>query len=264
MKLQFSLWPGGKNKCLTLSYDDGRIQDRRLVEIMNRYGVKGTFHLNTAFEGRPEYLPTVEYRELYRGHEISVHTHSHPSLIQIPPALLLSEIMENRRILERAADGIIRGMSYPYGEYSDEIIPVLRSCGMEYSRTVEETGMFGVPSDFMRWNPTCHHNRLGHLWQRFVDHPVDFRLQLFYLWGHSYEFTRDDNWQVIEEFCRDAGGRPDIWYTTNIKIKDYVTAVKNLKISADMTRVSNSSGITVWFLAENDPVCIGPGETLSL
>lgn len=264
MNLQFSLWPGGKNKCLTLSYDDGRTEDRRLVETLNRYGVRGTFHLNTAFEGRTEYLPVKEYTELYRGHEISVHTHSHPSLTQIPPALVLSEIMENRRILEPAAGGIIRGMSYPYGDYNDEIIIALKSCGMEYSRTVEETGMFSVPRDFMRWNPTCHHNRLGDLWQRFINRPLDSRLLLFALWGHSYEFTRDNNWPVIENFCREAGGIPDVWYATNIEVKDYVTAVKGLKLSADFKRIYNPSAVSVWLLAQGDPVCVEPGQTLSL
>lgn len=41
------VYPDGKKKALTFSYDDGQIHDRRLVEILNRYGMKGTFHLNS-------------------------------------------------------------------------------------------------------------------------------------------------------------------------------------------------------------------------
>lgn len=41
------VYPEGKNKALTFSYDDGQIHDRKLVEILNRHGMKGTFHLNS-------------------------------------------------------------------------------------------------------------------------------------------------------------------------------------------------------------------------
>ncbi|WP_085832355.1 polysaccharide deacetylase family protein [Clostridium merdae] len=258
--LQFSLWPGGKSKCLTLSYDDGRVEDRRLVEIINQNGVRATFHLNTAFECREEYLPVSEFSDLYRGHEISVHTHSHPSLTQLPPSLVLTEVMENRRILENASGEIIRGMSYPFGDYNDEVISLLKGCGMEYARTVEETGQFRVPGDFMRWSPTCHHNRLGNLWESFIGRSLDSRLLLFYLWGHSYEFSRDNNWYIMEEFCRKAGNQPEVWYATNIEIKEYVTAIKALRLNAAQTKVYNPSAVAVWFLAEGNPVCIKPGE----
>ena len=40
------IFPNGKSKAFTMSYDDGTIHDRRLVEIMNRYGIRGTFNLN--------------------------------------------------------------------------------------------------------------------------------------------------------------------------------------------------------------------------
>ena len=48
------LFPEGKKKALTLSYDDGTVLDRRLVEIMNRCGVKGTFNLNAGTLDRGE------------------------------------------------------------------------------------------------------------------------------------------------------------------------------------------------------------------
>lgn len=46
------LYPNGLEKALTFSYDDGRVFDRKLVEIFNRYGVKGTFHLNSGTLGK--------------------------------------------------------------------------------------------------------------------------------------------------------------------------------------------------------------------
>ena len=47
MKLVFDLYPDGKKRALTFSYDDGSANDRRLVEIFNKFGMKGTFHLNS-------------------------------------------------------------------------------------------------------------------------------------------------------------------------------------------------------------------------
>ena len=43
------MW-NGKKKAVTFSYDDGVTQDRRLVEMMNTYGVKGTFNLNSGMQ----------------------------------------------------------------------------------------------------------------------------------------------------------------------------------------------------------------------
>ena len=52
----------GKSKVLTLSYDDGVVQDIRLIELMDRYGIKGTFNINTGM-----YLPEDTVREHYYG-----------------------------------------------------------------------------------------------------------------------------------------------------------------------------------------------------
>ena len=38
------VYPGGKIKALTFSYDDGVRFDGKLIEIFNRYGMKGTFN----------------------------------------------------------------------------------------------------------------------------------------------------------------------------------------------------------------------------
>ena len=41
------VYPKGKRKALTFSYDDAQVFDRELVRIFNKYNVKGTFHLNS-------------------------------------------------------------------------------------------------------------------------------------------------------------------------------------------------------------------------
>ena len=76
-KVIYTCFPGGKHKVLTMSYDDGRLEDRRLVELFNRYGIRGTFNLNGGLP-RPERIPESERVELSTGHEAPGHAAPHP------------------------------------------------------------------------------------------------------------------------------------------------------------------------------------------
>lgn len=90
---------------------------------------------------------------------------------------------------------------------------------MRYARTCIQTERFDVPTDLMRLPTTCRHAnpRLLELARAFVDSEPDTP-QLFYLWGHSYEFDQFDAWTLIEEFCRIVSGREDIFYGTNSEV----------------------------------------------
>lgn len=66
MNIRFDRFPNGVNKAVTLSFDDGREYDRRLVQLFNQYGLKGTFHLNSAFFGRESYIEASEVAELLK------------------------------------------------------------------------------------------------------------------------------------------------------------------------------------------------------
>ena len=258
-------FPEGKHKVLTMSYDDGKASDRRLVEIFNRYGIKGTFHLNSGLFGTGDRIPENEVAELYRNHEISVHTVTHPTIARSPKEQLLHEILEDRKNLERITDYTVRGMSYPNGSYNSYIKELLPYLGIEYSRTVNSTGDFSIPDDLLEWNPTCHHNK--ELMQRADDflnlHKKQY-LYMMYVWGHSYEFDNDQNWDLIEHFCEYVGNREDIWYATNIEIVDYMTAFKNLKFSASSQFVFNPSAMSVWLSVDEKIFEVKGGSQLLL
>lgn len=51
----------GKRKTLTFSYDDGVTQERRLVELFDRYGLKATFNINSELLGKPGGGQTARY-----------------------------------------------------------------------------------------------------------------------------------------------------------------------------------------------------------
>lgn len=254
----------GKKKALTFSYDDGQIHDRRLIEIFNKNHMKATFHLNSGTLGKDGFVTREEVKSLYEGHEVSCHSVTHPYLTKLAKEQLVEEIREDRRQLERLVGYPVRGMSYPFGEYDAGIERAFEVLGVEYSRTVNSTGGFGMPGNFLEWNPTCHHNSdVMNLLSSFKNPAPWVKLPLLYIWGHSFEFDRENNWQIIEDFCEAAGSDPEVWYATNIDIKDYIIALRSLIFSVDQTLVYNPTAVSVWLSKEGEKAIeLKPGQTI--
>ena len=273
----FMRFPGGLDRALTLSYDDGVEQDIRLMEILDKHGIKATFNLNsgsyapegTVYEAGTVHrrLPESAVTKIYSNpnHEVAVHALTHPHLECMSPATVAYEIIKDRENLEKQFGTIVRGMAYPYGTYNDEVVEVLRSCGIVYARTTAATKSFTIPTDWLRLPATCHHksSELMELAERFITKKAPADPLLFYLWGHSYEFESDNNWNVIEEFAAYMGNRPNVWYATNIEIYEYIEDYKRLVFSANGSIIKNPTNRTLWFTRKNnEAISIAPGETL--
>ncbi len=253
-------FPEGKAKALTMSYDDGKIQDERLVEIFNKNGIKGTFNINYGLmdmEQNPPRIAKERVAKLYKGHEVATHTMTHPTIERCPLVEIAQEILEDRKGLEALTGGLVRGHAYPNGSYNEEIKQLFCQLGIAYGRVVECVPDFNLPKDPLEWHPTCHHNdpELMEKAEFFASFQKKQYLKLMYVWGHSYEFDNNNNWEVIERFCEYMGGREDIWYATNIEIVDYMSAAKNLKFSADNEMVYNPNAQSVW-LQINSGSCV--------
>ena len=262
MSIQF-LWPEGKTKALTLSYDDGVSQDERLIGIFNRFGLKSSFHMNSGLFGKCKNHPPFDIpklRKLYAGHEISCHTVTHPTLTKIPETEVIREVFCDRMELEKLAGYPVVGMSYPVGDCDPRVIAILRAAGIACCRTVKATGNFAIPEDFLAWHPTCHHSQALEYADKFLN---EYHVMvLFMVWGHAFEFDEQNNWEMIEEFARTVSGRDDVWYATNIEICRYVAAVRALVGSADGTVFYNPSAVPVWGRSGLEAaVMIAPGET---
>lgn len=269
MKTIYICFPGGRHKALTLSYDDGRQEDRRLIGLLNHYGFKGTFHLNSGFADGADRIenriPPEEWRSVYQGHEIACHTVTHPTISRCPIEQTAIQILEDRRYLERVAGYSVRGLSYPNGSFTEEIARALPALGIAYSRVTETTGGFGMPEDFYQWKGTCHHNQnLLERTREFLDLHKKQYLYLMYVWGHSYEFSADDNWDMIETFCRMAGGKEEIWYASNIEIADYMNCAKMVHFTVDVSRAENMSGRDIWLSVDGKIVEVKSGAAVSL
>lgn len=265
MKIRFDLFPNGKTKALTMSYDDGQKFDRRLVSIFNKYGIRGTFHLNSGTLDREGFVTSSEVAELYKGHEVSLHTKTHPFLNCISTEAMIEEIVEDRKTLESLVGYPIKGMSYPYGVYDEKIVQTLENLGIQYSRTVVSHHDFRIPDNFLMWHVTCHHDdNLLELGQKFLDYKYDGKLKLMYVWGHSFEFDRNKNWELIEDFCKLMSHNDDIWYATNVEIMRYIKALKALEFSQKGDIVYNPTATTVWINVDNKAVEVKSGEAIRL
>ena len=274
------LFPGGKTKALILSFDDGMVADRRLVKLMNDYGLTGTFHLNSNKLGTKDYLTKEEIKDVYKGHEVSVHTVNHPGLTNVSRAEVLYEVGEDRRELERLSGDLVRGMAYPFGNCNDSVVGIIRGLGIEYARTVKDTYTFGIPDEFLKWHPTIHQfgkayftsdnpendkKELAGFYQ-VVNHFLKTdSLALMDVWGHSWENNgAGDRWTEMENFFKMVSGNPDIYYTTQIGLVDYINAFKNLKFSVDKSMVTNLSSINVFVKLNGTALEIEAGSTKRL
>ena len=279
MRYLFMRYPEGKAKALTLSYDDGPASDRRLLEILNRYGLKCTFNL---CEEHALSVGKIKKLLLEHGHEIAVHGARHRAPGCQFPLDGIQDVLDGRRALERQFRRIVRGMAYPdsgvtrfeNGADYATVRRYLSDLGIAYARTLGgDNDRFRLPEDWYAWTPTAHHGnpRLMEYARQFtaldvenVSYSANRYPRLFCLWGHSFEFDREDNWDVMEDFCREVAGREDIWYATNIGICDYAAAFRSLERTADWDIVYNPTATKVWFSLDGKLHAVAPGETLFL
>ena len=267
----FLLFPNFKPKALTFSYDDGVDHDIRLVKIFTKNGLVGTFNINSEFQDRVGRLSVDKARELFAGDmEIGVHGAAHRTLAKHPIDVARREILVDKQNHERNYAREIRGMAYANGSYNDEVIEMIKSLGIVYARTTVSTNSFDLPENWLALHPTCRHKaeNLEELTNRFIA-PIDENDQtakpmLFYLWGHSYEFENDGNWELIESFCALMARQTDIWFATNIDIYDYVAAFEALVFASDLSSVENQSETDVYLKVNGKKVIATAKATTKL
>ena len=298
MNYRFLRFPEGKIKAVTLSYDDGCRQDIRFAEILDRYGLKGTFNLNSSWIGnqntgrhytvngekKPMYYMTadeIKKHILKSGHEIALHGENHKANGKLRTIEGIQEILNCRLALEKEFGIIVRGLAYPdsginhlcNGTTTDSIKQYLKELDIAYARSLNLVcGNMDLCTDWYAWNPTIYHfspNLFAHI-DKFLSYdPSTLTIQrrlpkIFFFWGHTYEFDERENWDTADEICKKLGGHNDIWYATNIEIYDYINAYHSLIYSADSSILYNPTVKTVWFSVSDKLYKINPNETIKI
>lgn len=272
MELYFT-FPGWRKKALSFSYDDGTTEDRRLVDIFNKYNFKGTFNISPGRLGGERFITAEEMASLYEGHEVASHGFSHLHLNDLPPEELKRELQDGRSKLEDILGRPVVGFASPYGHHSPYAVSGMREAGFLYARPGARSKSFTLPNDFMRWFSTIHHreNSAAFSKQLLSDTAWGGKLLFLNIFGHSYEFNRDDNWSVIEEVGQILSNNKDIWYVTNLDMCNYISAMRSVKITLDGTVVENCSSIPLYAnwgdeygTKNNTPIILPPGTVVDL
>ena len=271
--IKFDRYAGGKHYAVTFSYDDGVADDRRLVEIFNKYGVKCTFNLFSANvdSEKSNCVTGEEIKILYAGHEIACHAYHHPHLERMTIKDQYDELIRDRELLEKLGGTIVRGMAFPFGTYNADTLTAMKTAGIEYGRTTASTGALTIPDNFLTWHPTCHHrDSMGPIDQLIYNiEKAPWRAGgLLYIWGHSYEFMQKDAPVDFDEMerrvARLAEYEYDIWFATNVEIMDYLKAQKELRVTADGKKFYNPTQIDIWASDGDAPVCFKAGQTTQI
>ncbi len=228
----------GKNKAITFSYDDGVTQDVRLIEIFNKYNLKATFNINSELLGKDGALvrnnvnvthiknKAEDVRHIYAGHEVAVHTLTHPHLPNVMDEKeVIRQVEEDRLKLSELVGYEVFGMAYPGGppNCDDRVAKIIKdNTPIKYARSFDVTKSFEPYSDLYQYKGTLYHHEnwddLFKMGEEFINLKADTP-KVFYIWGHAYEFDiYPERWEQFEEFCQMISNRPDIFYGTNLEV----------------------------------------------
>ena len=221
-----------KLKAVTLSFDDGVQQDKRVMQILDKYGLKGTFNFNSGRFGVSGIWQGVDHTkfkademvEVYSGHEIAGHSVNHPTLTLIEDdEKVIWEVEHDRKTLTDVMGYEVIGLAYPNGGVNndDRVEALIReNTGVKYARTITSSYSFDLQENLLRFNPTIaatEFEKLFKLGEEFINLKPDSP-KLFYIWGHSYSFDVEGSWDKFEEFCKMISGKEDVFYGTNREV----------------------------------------------
>ncbi len=197
-------------KVFLISFDDGTIWDKRFVELLNQYGMKATFNLNSGLEDFVWYYEDrfpvrrqvlAETVQQYQGHEVASHSLHHHWLNTLAPPQLSREVGQDCANLKDLFGLTEIGFGVPFTACSQREIRILRKF-VRYIRLSEFSDSFLPPEDPYHipihglYNQPDIRERIA----RFAG--SDLPLSLFVMAGHSYELEVLDQWGYMESLLQ--------------------------------------------------------------
>lgn len=197
-------------KIFLISFDDGTVWDRRFVQLLNKYGMKATFNLNSGLEDFVWYYEDrfpvrrqilSESVDLYRGHEIASHSLHHHWLNTLTPPQLSREVGDDCAALKHifALDEI--GFGVPFTACGEREVNIIKK-HVRYIRLSEFSDSFAPPADPYHIPIHALYNQpdVREKIARFAQSSLP--VSLFVMAGHSYELEVLEQWEDMESLLQ--------------------------------------------------------------
>lgn len=257
---------------ITTSWDDGNNADLRVLSLLEKYQLKGTFYIPQSFSPFKT-LTDDETRQIAKTQEIGAHTINHSYLAQVDLAVAKEDISNSKGYIKELTGAEPKIFSYPGGSFNRPVKELVAKAGFIGARTTKDlefdwsddnfelgTSLHIYPFPFKTKNANYklliyqfflplqqgHLKRILSLnlpaksflsWQNLArsifDHCLD-QGDYFHLWGHSYELDRYKMWPDLENIFKYISRRKDCLYLTNSETLEYsIRARADLKIKPE-------------------------------
>lgn len=237
-------------KYFTVSFDDGLEQDKEIIRLMNRYGIKGTFNLNAGVFGLKGYIkrignigfkdtearekflfwdgvehyriPEDEIAQVYEGQEIASHGYCHENMRRLGYEGTKDSVFKDKTRLSEIAGYEVKGFAYPYDMTGPDVKRALKDLGIVYGRRVGNTHRFTVDSDLLSYIPTTAvtDSQVDKVLEDFIRADGSEKDLLFYMWGHGYEMDYGNDlcsFKHLERIFDRISGVDGIKFVTNLE-----------------------------------------------
>ena len=219
---------------VTTSWDDGHPADLRIAELLNRYGLSGTFYIPRTIE--TGVMSPSEVKKLSQNFEIGAHTLNHVFLTEADDATSRAEIAGSKSWVEEVTGRPCQMFCPPAGRFQQRHASMFREAGYDGIRTVEllsvdfprlHGGLLEMPTTLQAF-PHPALNYLKNLTKRgaaanFLLYALHGRSRnwavlarrllertlrvggVFHLWGHSWEVEQAAQWARLDDVLKLLG-----------------------------------------------------------
>ena len=236
-------------KIITTSWDDGALEEFKLVELLTKYNIPATFYIPKTNPERTV-ITEIQIKELAAMFEIGGHTLNHVFLTKVDTAKQWQEIEGCFSWLREILDVVPQSFCAPKGLYNPAIVKMVQEAGFINLRTTHllENQLLDLKNDLPLLHTTLQlyeHSKLTylkHLLKRkklstlvnwLVLNAETDLLKLtekhlcairkkgvgcFHLWGHSWEIEKYQLWKKLEAVFKLLSNQQDFSFLQNKEI----------------------------------------------
>lgn len=233
---------------VTTSWDDGHPLDFKILELLEKYNLKGTFYIPLT-NSENQVMDRNMINEISKFQEIGGHTINHKYLNLLNDKEAEIEITQCKVLLEEIIGQPIFAFCFPGGKYSNRDVQILKNSGFLFGRTTNLLSSTYSQSNLMNTTIQAYNHRsstlIKHCVKRFnfkaiIDNsfliPFDRNFLklaeysihrsiksdgVFHIWGHSWEIEKYNLWPQIEDLFKILSVIPDIKFLSNTETWEY-------------------------------------------